>query len=235
MKLLYSSLAAIFIFVSLFSTHVDKHFQNTTRIKIRETQTSLNDLIEHLQLIADIGYRMVSVLKGDYEGLTRLLDKIYIDPTIAIGLARLNLNIGEVENALTLLDSLTPLEADHFVHRAELYALAFEFDRAIADMDAAIEVDPANAEIYVQRGNIIMLLYEWDRALADYNRALELDPAFGEAYYRRGILYYSLLEREDALEDFEMYLTLSPYGAYITEADEYIEAINSELQALTAP
>ncbi|MFN8447258.1 MAG: tetratricopeptide repeat protein [Anaerolineae bacterium] len=82
--------------------------------------------------------------------------------------------------------------------RSHLNAQLFRYDEAIADMDAAIALDPSNPALYVERGQRIILLYEWDRALADYNRALELDPNYADAYYYRGILYASVPEGVDA-------------------------------------
>lgn len=122
--------------------------------------------------------------------------------------------------------------AQALTFRARLYALTFDFDQAMADMDAAITLQPDHPERYAERGQIIMLLYEWDRALADYNTALELDSTYAPAYFYRGVLYYSILEREPALADFEQYLALLPQGYNAPEAERYIESIRTELEAL---
>ncbi|MEP7294418.1 MAG: tetratricopeptide repeat protein, partial [Chloroflexota bacterium] len=104
----------------------------------------------------------------------------------------------------------TPDKIQFLVKRSQLYALAFRYDEAIADMDAALAPDSDNPLLYVERGQRILLLYEWDRALADFNHALELDSAYADAYYYRGVLYASVPEgveaRQLALEDFERYL-----------------------------
>jgi tetratricopeptide (TPR) repeat protein len=116
--------------------------------------------------------------------------------------------------------------------RAQLYALAFRYDDAIADIDAAIKIDPENPELYLLRGQMILLLYEWDRVLADYNRAIELDPEYADAYYYRGILFYTQGPRENAVTDFRRYLELAPDGEHAADSAQYIEDIQRELEVL---
>src|SRR5690606_17450737 len=113
-----------------------------------------------------------------------------------------------------------------FTRRSQLYALASRFDEAVADMDAAIELDPDNPYLHLERGQRLLLLDEWDRALADYNHALELDPDYADAYYYRGILYASAPEGigapEAAIADFQHYLELAPNGRYAEDAQSYL-------------
>ena len=124
--------------------------------------------------------------------------------------------------------------------RAEIQALDFDYDAAIAGMDRAIALAEGMpdygasglAALYTQRGQMILLLYEWDRVLDDYNRAITLDPDYAEAYYHRGILFYTQGPRENALDDFERYLELAPVGAYAEDAAIYREEIAAEREAL---
>jgi tetratricopeptide (TPR) repeat protein len=124
------------------------------------------------------------------------------------------------------------MQIDLLTRRAQLFALAFDYDAAIADLTRAVALDPSNPELYVLRGQIAILLYDWDRVLADYDTAIELDPEYAKAYFYRGILYYSLLDREKALSDFEFAIELSPVSEFAEQAMMYIEAIRTELTAL---
>jgi len=123
-----------------------------------------------------------------------------------------------------------------YIIRSRLNADIFRYDEAIADMDAAIALDPDNPLLYVERGQRILLLYEWDRALADFNRALELDPDYANAYYFRGILYASVPEaveaRQLALDDFQRYLELAPNGQHAASAAENITSLQAQLESL---
>ncbi len=121
--------------------------------------------------------------------------------------------------------------------RAQLYALAARYDDAIADLNAAIKLDPDNPELYTLRGQMYLYLYEWDSVLDDYNHAIELDPTYADAYYFRGILYDSILQtgqelRPESLADFQHYLELAPNGDHAVDAARYVEQIQSELDAL---
>jgi tetratricopeptide (TPR) repeat protein len=153
------------------------------------------------------------------------------------------LQIGRHEQAFHVMDQMLEAvssglnnyprkQVEAHVSRAQLYALAFRYDEALADMDAAIELDPTNPELYVLRGQITLYLYEWDRALADYNRAIELDPDYADAYYYRGVLFYTQGYREDARADFRRYLDLAPDGDHAADAAQYIADIERELEAL---
>jgi len=172
-----------------------------------------------------------------------------------INLAWLYIHTGKIEEALELIsekfditsqDIQTRMHTGGWVYlydllprRAQLYALAFDYDSAIADMDAAIALAEANevsderlAELYTLRGEIIFLIYEWDRVLENFNTALELAPDYAPAYFQRGVLYYTMTERESALVDFQHYLGITPDGEHAAEAQRYIDSIQLELESL---
>lgn len=118
------------------------------------------------------------------------------------------------------------------INRSRTYALDFQFDAAVADMDTAIALDPDDPMLYVERGQRILLLYEWDRVLADYDKAIELDPTYANAYYYRGVLFYTQGPRDRAIFDFERYLELAPDGEHADNAAQYVENIWAELEAI---
>lgn len=168
-----------------------------------------------------------------------------------VNLAWLNLHAGETEQAFQYLDSWLagPLSTAELVEpysvRAQFYALTFDYDAALADLNTALDlyyttvsspfdVDPAIlAPLYVQRGQIYLLLYEWDQVLNDYNTALQLDPDYADVYYYRGVLYYTVrVDRANALADFEQYLALAPDGDLAAEASRLADQIRGELEAL---
>jgi tetratricopeptide (TPR) repeat protein len=166
-------------------------------------------------------------------------DDFFYNAGVLNNLAWTYLQVGREQEAFELMTNLVDaMEGGNFHHsrllsqRAQLYALAFRYDEAIADMDAAIALDPENPELYVLRGNIIILIYEWDRALADYNTAIELDPNYADAYFYRGILYYTRADYAPALADFQHYLELAPDGIHAADATTYIAQIEQTQDAL---
>ncbi len=118
-----------------------------------------------------------------------------------------------VINACTQLIVGFPEFGDGFGYkkRAYYYTTLQMPDRALADFEKAIEIDPKDANNYVGRG----YAYSWQRnhqqALADYAKAIELDPNFAGAYTNRAILYAdSLKQPASALPDIEKALQLNP-------------------------
>jgi len=77
--------------------------------------------------------------------------------------------------------------------RGEAYRKKQQFDRAIADFDSALELDPKYAWAMGSRGQTYRQKGEFDRAIVDLTKAIELDPKLnwvlanrGEAYRRKG-------------------------------------------------
>lgn len=118
--------------------------------------------------------------------------------------------------------------------RAQLHALNFEYDAAIADLQTLIGEYGDNPLYYVELGKALTLLYEWDAALTAYNRAIEIDPRYAPAYYWRALLYYTTLtDRQRALPDLALYLAFAPAGLYAEDAERYLNDIAQELDALS--
>jgi tetratricopeptide (TPR) repeat protein len=62
-------------------------------------------------------------------------------------------------------------------------------DKALADLDEAIRVNPRDPFAYDNRGDIWRQKKDYDRALAEYAAALKADPTFISAYYNRGLTF----------------------------------------------
>jgi tetratricopeptide (TPR) repeat protein len=72
------------------------------------------------------------------------------------------------------------------VGRANAYNVKDDYDRAIADYDRAIRLDPNNPFPYNGRGSAYDGKKDYARAIADYDQAIRLDPKYAKAYYGRG-------------------------------------------------
>ncbi|HEY6285729.1 MAG TPA: tetratricopeptide repeat protein, partial [Ktedonobacteraceae bacterium] len=83
-----------------------------------------------------------------------------------------------------------------------------EYQRAIADYNRAIELDPSNAAGYNNRGLVYDNLKQYDQAIADYDRSIELEPFRVGAYYNRGIAYRDLKEYQRAIADYNRAIEL---------------------------
>jgi len=54
------------------------------------------------------------------------------------------------------------------------------YDKALADLNRAIELDPADARALTSRANTYRLMKRYDEALADLSQAIELEPGFSD-------------------------------------------------------
>jgi tetratricopeptide (TPR) repeat protein len=84
-----------------------------------------------------------------------------------------------------------------------------DHDRAIADYNRAIEIDP-KTKVYNSRGWAYYLKNDYDRAIGDASVAVSLDPKYRFAYHTRGEAYRAKGAYDRALSDFNQALALDP-------------------------
>jgi tetratricopeptide (TPR) repeat protein len=94
--------------------------------------------------------------------------------------------------------------------RVRLWQLPLAAEQAIADLTAAIRLDPECAEAYFTRGQILARQMDYDRAIADFTRAIDLDPCQALAYFHRGLLYSEQEKYGPAKADLEIALAINP-------------------------
>ena len=97
-----------------------------------------------------------------------------------------------------------------------MWQLKAEYDKAIADYDKAIEIDPKYVEAYNDRGWVWHLKTEYDKAIADYDRAIEIDPENVDAYSDRGWVWQLKAEYDKAIADYDRAIEIDP-----TSTDAY--------------
>ena len=97
-----------------------------------------------------------------------------------------------------------------YFYRGNAYNDKKEYDRAIADYNQALLLNPKSAEAFNNRGNAYNDKGEYDRAIADFNQALLLNPKDAEAFYNRGNVYSNKKEYDRAIADFNQALQLNP-------------------------
>jgi tetratricopeptide (TPR) repeat protein len=104
-----------------------------------------------------------------------------------------------------------------------------QFDRAIADFDQAIALDPQNAEAYNARGLAYYAIADLRRAIADFDEALSLNPEIADAYYNRGSAFCDRGQHERAIADFNRALAIDP-GLRLAEARKWMAEENLAAQ-----
>jgi len=100
--------------------------------------------------------------------------------------------------------------ATAYTGRGIAYESKGEVERAIADYNKAIALDPKFAKAYTNRGVAYRKKGESDRAIADFTKAIALNPKSAAAYYNRGYTYANKGEYDRAIADFRKALEINP-------------------------
>ncbi|NCG29821.1 MAG: tetratricopeptide repeat protein [Bacteroidetes bacterium] len=114
-------------------------------------------------------------------------------------------NTEEYKATLAAAREAVPNSQSIITAEIDIYLASKEYDKALSNLDVAIQNDPSNSSLFFARGNILdhqqasMLadgnreeaIPVYEKALVDYKKALELKPDFFDAAYSLGALYYN--------------------------------------------
>ena len=88
--------------------------------------------------------------------------------------------------------------------RSGAYNSLKQYEKASADIEAWLAINPQDSEALYQRGTLLVNHYKkYSEALADFNRAIQINPQ-GKYYLNRSICHYNLGDRAKARSDAEM-------------------------------
>ena len=94
--------------------------------------------------------------------------------------------------------------------RGSEWATQGNHDRAVADYNMAVELDPKLAQAYFNRALSWSEKGDSDRAIADYDAALKLTPRDTRAYMGRAVEWTVRGDYKRALADYEEIIRLDP-------------------------
>jgi tetratricopeptide (TPR) repeat protein len=153
-------------------------------------------------LLTDYGYLLYAHGRNELRRAVELyeqaiaLDPGYDKPHYQLIAARASL----LESAVPIYEqrlAASPGELREHRFLATAYLLAHDFERALAVVEAGLELEPDNAALVAQRGEAKAGLGDPEGALADWRRALELESGDIGALYSSAFL----LEREGRLAE----------------------------------
>lgn len=115
--------------------------------------------------------------------------------------------VRSLKRAETLAQRALSIDPDVVeAHRTlgRVYAIQFQYGRAITEIDQAIRLNPSDAEAHGDRGLILLYRGELKDSATALETAFLFDPNLGPDYfYARGLAYYSMRRHDDAVRVLE--------------------------------
>lgn len=102
-----------------------------------------------------------------------------------------------------------------YVNRGFAYLSKGDYDRALADFNQAIQLQPDSATFYIMRGEIYAKQDDFDQAITNFDQAIKLQPNLVDAYYNRGRSYREKGDYDRAIADYDQAIKLKPKDAGI--------------------
>jgi tetratricopeptide (TPR) repeat protein len=98
-----------------------------------------------------------------------------------------------------------------------------DYDKAIADFNMAIRIDPNYLMAYANRAAAYNGKGDYDKAIADYTQAIQLEPNNATAYNNRAAIYNGKGDYDKAIADANQAIRLNPNlsAAYANRAEAY--------------
>ncbi|MEL6929402.1 MAG: tetratricopeptide repeat protein, partial [Cyanobacteria bacterium J06600_6] len=81
-----------------------------------------------------------------------------------------------------------------------------DYQKAIANLDRAIELDPSSLGSYFNRGCAHHRSSNYQRGIDDFTQVIALDSSYTEAYLSRAILYHLIRQEKAAYGDLDVAL-----------------------------
>jgi hypothetical protein len=111
-----------------------------------------------------------------------------------------------------------PWNTEAYNNRASYYYDRGEYNKALADYDSALSVQPAlgrahaskrRSAYFNDRAITYVRLNKYDEALADEDQAIALRPSEASYYFNRGNIYFMTLRNPEARDDFDRAIAAS--------------------------
>ena len=108
--------------------------------------------------------------------------------------------------------------AESYHQRAVGYTALKQFDKALADLNAAISRDPRNVAAINDRGNVYRNLGQPKRAIADFDKVIANNVRHPAIYTNRGLAWHDTRDYDRALSNFNAAIKIDAKFAPAWEA-----------------
>ena len=116
-------------------------------------------------------------------------------------------------------EPLAKWQKREFIHAYALFVQgqmkynANHYHEAIADFDAAIEINAQFFHSYYKRGDAKFALGNYEAAIADYDKAMKIKGGVFNIYFDRGLAKFKLGDNEAAIVDYDKAIAMDPEHA----------------------
>lgn len=115
-------------------------------------------------------------------------------------------------------------------NRGVAYADKQELDKAMADFEQALRIDPYYALAYGARATLLARKGEFEKALQDFNEIIAMKPTLAKPYQTRGAVHAKLHHYEAARADFDKAIQLDPRSAGAYKMRGMVSVLEGETQ-----
>ena len=106
---------------------------------------------------------------------------------------------------------LSPRSTEALYDRGLYYQNSGQLEKAIADYQTLLNIDPKYADAYFNMGFIdLVLKKEYRASIIHFSDAIRANPNFADAFYNRGMAYLMLGDKSAAKKDFQDALKIFP-------------------------
>jgi len=137
-------------------------------------------------------------------------------------------HLKDEDNPLDIYRKIQLLDRDGLIayiysNRGTVDASDGQFNKAVANYNRAVKLNPNFADAYNNRGISYRNLGRLKQAIADYTKAIELKPNYTEAYNNRGVACEKLGQLERSICDYDKSIEINPKfaEAYNNRANAY--------------
>ncbi len=138
-----------------------------------------------------------------------------------------------------VLDNFTT-DAEPYYNRAAFYMEKKNYNKALYDLNNALEVKPNHVGAYNNKGLVLYHRGKYKKAIKHFDHAIKLDSTYAKAYTNRGMAWGRLGSLDKTIEDCNKAIAIDPTiadsyankGIALAMRGEYKEAIKNFNKAI---